>query len=182
MSRIHFVRHAETDMAGTFCGHSDPELNAKGRAQIGGILKKLGDSGISAIYSSDLKRARQTAEAIADHLHLPVNERPGLREIFFGEWEGRTWSEVQAADPAMAGRWLEEYFTLPPPGGEAPAAFRARVLIETEFLRQAAAGGPIVVVTHGGVLQAALPLFRDYAPEELLSVTREYGAVVSVGF
>ena len=65
MSRILFIRHAETEMAGRFCGHSDPDLNAQGRAQLMDLARLLSAETIEEVYSSDLRRALSTAQAIA---------------------------------------------------------------------------------------------------------------------
>ena len=65
MSRVLFIRHAETEMAGRFCGHSDPELNAQGRMQLTSLAHQLSAEPIDTVYSSDLRRASATAQAIA---------------------------------------------------------------------------------------------------------------------
>ncbi len=84
MSRVLFIRHAETEMAGRFCGHSDPELNAQGRLQLTALTSLLSAEPIDAVYSSDLRRASATAQAIASVREIPRLLRPALREIDFG--------------------------------------------------------------------------------------------------
>ena len=66
MSELLFIRHAETDMAGTFCGHCDPELNARGRDQLADLINRLGKEEIGVVYASDLRRAHATGMAIAN--------------------------------------------------------------------------------------------------------------------
>jgi adenosylcobinamide-GDP ribazoletransferase len=95
MSRVLFIRHAETDMAGRFCGHSDPDVNAKGRAQLTELAHLLSAEAIDAVYSSDLRRARSTAQAIAAARNIPLSLRPALREIDFGQWEGLSWEQIE---------------------------------------------------------------------------------------
>jgi len=86
-----FIRHAETEMAGRFCGHSDPPVNGRGHRQIEALLDVLRDESIDAIYTSDLERSLTTAKAIAERFQLSTIAVPGLREIYFGDWEGLSW-------------------------------------------------------------------------------------------
>ncbi|MBO0910552.1 MAG: histidine phosphatase family protein [Acidobacteria bacterium] len=172
MSQIIFVRHAETDMAGRFCGHSDPGLNARGRAQLSRLIGQLRQAEFERIFASDLARARQTAEAIGDHFGLAVVCRPGLREIYFGDWEGLSWPEIEMRDPEQARRWVEEYPHFPAPGGETLERFRTRVRTEIEFLAQAAERSPAVVVTHAGFLRVAFERTRG------IDLPTDYGALV----
>ena len=81
MSRVLFIRHAETEMAGRFCGHSDPELNAQGRMQLTSLAHLLAVEPIDIVYSSDLRRASNTARAITVGRNIPRVLRPALREI-----------------------------------------------------------------------------------------------------
>lgn len=186
MTRLIFVRHGETDMAGRFCGHSNPELNERGRAQLPGLIEKLEGNEFRKIFTSDLARARQTADAIAAHFGVEVSERPGLRETYFGEWEGLSWREIEASDPEAAKRWIDGHPRVPAPGGESFSGFQARVRNESCFLRQQALQWPIVVVTHAGFLQVALPIFgrqkRDMRelPEEYASVTSIHDGFLTV--
>ena len=184
MSRLIFVRHAETDMAGTFCGHSDPELNERGRAQLASLIDRLKINRLRGetfhkVFTSDLSRARQTAHAISSHFGVEVIERPGLREIHFGEWEGLSWSEVESRNPAWAKRWILEYPKLPAPAGETFQNFEVRVHRETEFLLQQAAQVPLLVVTHAGFLRVALARRYVGAKKETLAATPDYAAVIS---
>jgi alpha-ribazole phosphatase/probable phosphoglycerate mutase len=179
MMRLIFVRHAETDMAGRFCGHSNPELNERGRAQLPGLSEKLEGNEFRKIFTSDLARARQTAEAIAAHFGIEVSERPGLREIYFGDWEGLSWREIEARDPVAAKRWINGYPHVPAPGGESFLDFQARARHESCFLRQQALQWPILVVTHAGFLRVALPIFRKQK-RDIRELTEEYASVTPI--
>ncbi len=180
MSRIVFVRHAETDMAGTFCGHSDPELNQRGRDQLVSLIQKLNGKGFYKIFTSDLSRARQTADAIADHFGVEVHERAGLREMYFGAWEGLRWSEIEMRHPAAAKCWFTEYPNYPTPGGETLLQFHARVREECSFLSQEAAKAPILTVTHAGFLRVAVPNFYATSEQDVLAIGKEYASIVAV--
>jgi alpha-ribazole phosphatase/probable phosphoglycerate mutase len=174
MNDLLFLRHAETDMAGTFCGQSDPPVNAAGHAQIAKLLSDLRGTSIAAVYTSDLQRAATTANAIAELLRAPCIERPGLREIDFGAWEGRTWKEIEAIDAAYARRWLDVFPSLPSPRGESIAAFDARVGAEVDFLRRQYESGSIAVVTHAGVMRSVLCGFCGVDQTIAWEMTKQY--------
>ena len=177
MSDILFVRHAATEMAGRFCGHSDPDLNLLGRTQLAELVTALAREQIDRVYSSDLKRAQSTAAAIAAAHDVALETRPALREIHFGEWEGLGWEEIERRDLQYAHRWLAEFPRLPAPSGETFPEFEARVLGEVSDLldRQT---GPIAVVTHAGVLRVVLQHFCGRSEPEAWRDTESYCCVV----
>jgi alpha-ribazole phosphatase len=174
------VRHAETDMAGRFCGHSDPALNERGHEQLTGVVDRLSEYAIRRIYTSDLRRARQTAEAIALHFGIGFEVRPGLREIHFGLWEGLSWSEIEACDPVLAKSWAERYPNSTAPGGESLQQFERRVCAESTFLSAAATECPIAVVAHAGFMRVLLTKFYEVPEGEAWKLTKEYGSVVAL--
>jgi alpha-ribazole phosphatase len=177
MSRVLFIRHAETEMAGRFCGHSDPELNAQGRMQLAALTQLLSAEPIDAVYSSDLRRASSTAQAIAAVREIPQVLRPTLREINFGQWEGLSWEQIGQMDPEYAREWVARYPHLPAPSGESFQAFETRVLEEVHRLIDGGPG-PIVVVTHGGVLRVVLRHFFACSEEEAWQQTQGYCCIV----
>jgi alpha-ribazole phosphatase len=174
------IRHAETDMAGRFCGHSDPELNERGHQQLAGVVDRLSQYAIRRIYTSDLRRARQTAEVIATHFRADFKIRPGLREIYFGQWEGLSWSEIEARDPVLAKSWAQQYPNATAPGGESSQPFEHRVRAEGAFLLAAATECPIAVVTHAGFMRVLLTNFYGVLEAAAWKLTREYGSVVAL--
>jgi broad specificity phosphatase PhoE len=180
MSELLLIRHAETDMAGTFCGHSDPELNARGRAQVGKLINRLRMDQIGLVYTSDLRRAHATGMAIAEAFGVDCHVRRALREINFGQWEGITWSEIERRDNAYAHRWIEEYPSLPTPGGESFQDFERRVLDEVKVLtlKAEAAGCAIAVVTHAGVLRTVLCALQGCSEDNAWEQTKSYCSVV----
>jgi alpha-ribazole phosphatase len=177
MSRALFIRHAETEMAGRFCGHSDPELNAQGRTQLTSLAHQLSAEPIDTVYSSDLRRASATAHAIASVREIPQVIRPALREIDFGQWEGLSWEQIEQMDPEYARTWVARYPHLPAPSGETFHAFETRVLREVNHLLDANRG-PIAVVTHGGVLRAVLRHLCGCSDEEAWQQTQAYCSIV----
>jgi alpha-ribazole phosphatase len=180
MSELLFIRHAETDMAGTFCGHSDPELNARGRIQLAELIDRLCGEEIGVVYTSDLRRAYATGLAIAEAFDTDCHMRSALREINFGRWEGMTWEEIERRDHDYAHRWIAEYPRLSAPDGESFLDFERRVRDEVKFLalEAEAADSCIAVVTHAGVLRTVLSALHGCSEESAWERTRAYCSVV----
>jgi alpha-ribazole phosphatase len=177
VSRVLFIRHAETEMAGRFCGQSDPDLNTQGRDQLSLLAHMLSAEELASVYTSDLRRAVSTAAAIAASRDLPLALRPALREIDFGQWEGLSWEEIELLDPEYARKWMAAYPHLPAPAGESFQAFETRVLSEVEVL-VARRPGPIAVVTHAGVLRVVLQRLLGRSEPEAWQQTQPYCCVV----
>ena len=174
MDSLLFIRHAETDLAGRFCGHSDPPVNKRGHRQIRDLLRKLEGKSIDAIYTSDLSRAQTTADAIAEvHGNSPV-VISGLREISFGEWEGLSWDEIEFRDADYARRWSKAFPELPAPGGELFAMFQSRVLAEVKKLLSMPKQGCAAVVTHRGVMCVVLCSLCGLDEEQAWAQTKAY--------
>jgi alpha-ribazole phosphatase len=177
MSRVLFIRHAETDMAGRFCGHSDPDLNDKGRKQLTELAHLLSTEAIDAVYSSDLRRAKRTAQAIAEARKVPLSLRPALREIDFGHWEGLSWEQIEQRDPLYARKWMAGYPLLPAPWGESFQAFEERILQEVNQLLDSS-HGPMAVVTHAGALRVVMRHLCGCSDLDAWQQTQEYCSVV----
>jgi len=174
MTGLLLIRHAETDSAGTFCGHTDPPVNERGHRQIDELIIGLATTGIEAVYTSDLQRARSTAERIAQAFNLPLMAEPELREIHFGDWEGLRWSEIELRDAAYARQWVTEYPDLPAPQGEGLADFKDRVLQATSRLQAQFEHRCAAVVTHGGVMRVVLQELCGRSSQEAWALTKPY--------
>lgn len=165
-TRIIAIRHGETawNAESRLQGQLDIPLNPLGRAQAAQLAAALRDEGISAVISSDLSRAADTARALAEPLGLPLQFDPALRERGFGTMEGRTFEEVDQHMPELARGWRSRDPDFGPPGGERLTDFYARSVAAAERLAQAHAGRTIALVSHGGVLDC---LYRAAARIEL---------------
>ena len=154
MQQLILIRHAATDMAGTLCGESDPPLNSIGREQADMLALSLRGSGFRRLYTSDLQRAIQTAQALARLWDVDIVTRAELREIRFGRWEGKCWSQILMERPDMTPpKTVREFCT---PGGELFECFRERVLRVIDEIVTECDGEPAPVVTHLGVILLAL--------------------------
>ncbi|MFZ5439817.1 MAG: histidine phosphatase family protein [Myxococcota bacterium] len=169
------IRHGETawNAEGRFQGHVDIDLNAQGKEQARQLAARLAReharAPFAAAFSSDLLRARATAELAISGLGLGVQLRPALRERNFGVLAAQTRAEMEANHPEICAAWKASLADYVIPGGESHAHFAARVL---DTLKEIAAthGGPVLVVTHGGALdcvyRAATGLHLDIRRED----------------
>ncbi|MCW5633973.1 MAG: histidine phosphatase family protein [Rubrivivax sp.] len=155
MTELLFIRHGETDWnrEQRFQGQIDVPLNRTGREQAARVAGRLAGDLHDALYSSDLVRARETAQPLADAWRVAAAFSKGLREQHFGVLEGLDVPTIKARHPDLWARWLEHRgdFALPG-GGESLRQFHARVLAAVRELAEAHAGRRLALVTHGGVL------------------------------
>ena len=152
------VRHAEpTETARGRCyGRLDVELSAAGSAQGRRLGARLAGEPVAAVVSSPRRRAVDTAGAIAAPHGLAVDVLDDLRELNFGELEGRTYEEIAESRPELYAQWMEAPTTVRFPGGESYHDLHARVLHAVAGLRESFDGRVVVAVTHGGVVRAVL--------------------------
>jgi broad specificity phosphatase PhoE len=146
VTELLFVRHGETDWNDErrLQGHADTPLNDRGRRQAEELAAHLAHQRVDALYTSDLRRASETAAVIAARLGLEPVADPGLREVDVGEWSGLTRPEIAERWPEAV-RWSD---------GETPEEMAGRVLAAARRIAAAHRGGRVVVVTHGGPIRA----------------------------
>ena len=156
LTQILAIRHGQTDWNahGRIQGHLDIGLNDAGREQ----ARRLGDAllgqEVAAIYSSDLQRARHTAEQVARATGAQVVLDPALRERAFGIFEGHTHTEIEQRWPEDARRWRQRDPAFAAQGGETLVEFHARCVGAAQRLAGAHRGEVIALVAHGGVMDA----------------------------
>jgi len=174
-TRITAVRHGETawNAITRLQGQLDIDLNDLGRWQAERAGAALADSALQVIYSSDLCRAHNTAQAIARHSGIAPSEirtHQGLRERSFGRFEGLTYAQVGQLHPADAQRWKQRDPDWAPPGGESQTEVFARVHAALQAIAAQHAGKHIAIVTHGGVLD----VFYRWATGQGISAARTW--------
>ena len=145
ITTILLARHGETDWnrEGRWQGWADPPLNPTGRVQAAALAEQLAETPLDAVYSSDLRRALETAELLAEPHQLNVVTDPDLREIDIGAWSGLTRVEIAERFPDGSR-----------PGGETREQHSVRVLAAVERIARAHPGERVLVVAHGGCLRA----------------------------
>jgi broad specificity phosphatase PhoE len=174
VTRVHLARHGETDWnrERRWQGHLDPPLNAVGREQARGLAESLAAVPIAAVYSSDLRRASETAEIVSGALKLPLHVDAALRELDVGAWAGHTLAELRARHPEPVARW-EKSGQRGWTGGESHEQMAARVFAAIRSIAGAHEEDDVLVVSHGGPIRAlkALAAGVDY-PSDRRSVPR----------
>jgi broad specificity phosphatase PhoE len=148
------ARHGQSDWNAThrWQGHADRPLTDKGREQARALGERLRRTELDAVYSSDLRRAADTAVEVAAIHGLEPIRVPALREVDVGSWSGLTRDEVKQRFPQGYARWLDGF-----PGwddGESYEDMSARVLGAVREIACAHEGGRALVVSHGGPIRA----------------------------
>ena len=154
MTHLFLIRHGRSvwNAEGRIQGCADPPLDEVGREQARRLAERLREEALVALYTSPLRRARETAEVIGQALRVPVVPDERLREYDVGDIAGLTWEQVVEQYPDVARRWTEARDSLEIPGEEGHAPFRARVVAVFGEILAGHAEGPIGIVAHGGTL------------------------------
>lgn len=151
MTRFCLVRHGQTDwnLEGRYQGQSDVPLNTNGRAQAQALASQLNGQPFSAIYTSDLRRASETAEIIAATVHCPIFLEPRLREINQGQWEGQLVEIIKARYADLWQQRSVDPASVRPPGGETVEEVARRVYAALHDIAARFPDGPVMVTSHG---------------------------------
>lgn len=158
MTLLTVIRHGQTEWnaEGRIQGHTDTELSAEGRRQAHEVAVRLAATNFDFIYSSDLRRARDTAKPLAQRQALPINEEQGLREWHMGQYEGmtHTLAKTRGGSDYERFRRFEPGYAVP--GGEPYNDFRDRVLLAVQTIAQRHPDHHVAIFTHGGVVLTLL--------------------------
>lgn len=173
------IRHAEPaeEMRGRCYGSLDVALSDHGRSQAATLAAATRGIPLAAVYTSPRIRALHTALPIAQAAGLEPSEDPRLRELDFGQLEGRTYDEIAAAEPELYHRWMTEPTEVHFPQGESYADLAARA---TGFLDETLArhgGQHIAVVSHGGVLRALLAHCLEIPAPRIFQIAHGHATV-----
>ena len=151
--KLYIIRHGQTDwnVQGRIQGRQDIPLNAAGRSQAQMLAKGMEKRPVTAIYSSPQLRAMETAMALAGNQGVEVIPLPELVEIGYGDWEGRTASDILTKERKLYEEWWQHPATVAPPGGETLNQVDARCKKAWERIK-GEIKGDTAVVAHGGTL------------------------------
>ncbi len=172
MTELILIRHGETiwNAQSRWQGHLDSDLTAAGLRQAEALAARLAGLGFDALYSSDLGRARRTAESISGRTGHEIVEHAGLRERGLGVFQGLTLEQIRERHPAEFGRFTARDPEFVIPGGESLLGKHERAVRCLEAIVQRHGDGRVVAVTHGGVLDS---MFR-HAQGLSLAVPRKW--------
>jgi broad specificity phosphatase PhoE len=156
VTEILLVRHGETDWNAEqrWQGHADRPLNERGREQARTLARQLSGARLAAVYSSDLARARETAEIVAAARGLAVTPLQELREVNVGSWSGLRGAECEARFPEGYARWRAGGHGWE--DGETYEEMSARVVGAVRRIAARHPGETVLVVTHGGAIRSVL--------------------------
>jgi alpha-ribazole phosphatase len=160
-----------------FIGHLDVPLSPLGEAQVGALASRLRGVALDAIYCSDLRRTRRSAEILAaPHRLTPISD-PALREFAMGRWDGLTAEEIRALDASAFDAWMGDVGRFQFPGGESLPDLEARAWPAFEAIVARHAGGVVAIVAHGGSNRMILCRALGLRPERLLALGQDYAAL-----
>jgi broad specificity phosphatase PhoE len=177
-TRVYLFRHGEVVLAETrrFIGHLDVPLSVRGEAQCLAQAARLREVPVTAIYASDLVRARRSGELLGTSRGLSPAIVPDLKEMAMGRWEGLTAEEIKAREPEAFAAWMAGVGAFPFPEGESVPDLAARAWPAFEAVVAAHAGATIAIVAHGGTNRALLCRALGLPLDRLLSFGQGYGA------
>lgn len=150
MSTIVLIRHGETDwnLIGRYQGQADPSLNSMGYRQAQQLADELLNSSIEIIYTSPLKRTRETAEIIAEKLETQIIDEPRIMEIHQGEWQTKLRTEIEQLYPELFSAWENTPWEVSPPGGESLHQVQSRVNNAVDDILMKEKSKKVGLVTH----------------------------------
>ncbi|MBE9075798.1 histidine phosphatase family protein [Romeria aff. gracilis LEGE 07310] len=156
--QIYFLRHGETEASqtGGYCGSIDPALTEAGTAMaeaFGQVYQKLP---WEAVYVSPMQRTVATAKPLCQAVGCAMEQRDGLKEIDYGEWEGQTQAAVRDRYPEDYVRWLAEPAWNPPTGGETTVQIASRASLVIAEIEEKYRDGNVLVVSHKATIRIIL--------------------------
>jgi alpha-ribazole phosphatase len=183
-TRLILVRHGQTAATanGRFCGRLDVPLSAGGVQQAREVARWLKGVPLTAIYSSPLKRTRDTAEVIAGWRHLPVTLLDDLAEIDFGAFDGLTFDEARQRSPQLYEVYLAAPTAIQFPNGESLSQLKRRVARAIELITRTHAGKIVLVVAHAGVNRLVLAEALGLPLEQLFRLDQRPAAINVVDY
>ncbi|WP_462378956.1 alpha-ribazole phosphatase family protein [Pseudomonas sp. Marseille-QA0892] len=177
MTSLHLLRHGRTEGPQGFRGRLDVRLSDEGWDQMrSATLPLLYDR----IITSPLQRCAKFAETLAETTGIQPIIEADLRELDFGDWEGRTPAELMVDQAEALGRFWADPYGYTPPNGEPVEAFERRVLRAVESLAARFAGERLLVITHGGVIRLLLARARGLHRNDLLQIEVGYAECHSI--
>lgn len=169
MTTIYLIRHAEAEgnVYRRCHGQYDSLLTNRAMDQLPYLADRFDEIELTAVYASDLYRARHTAKVIAGRKDLKVRVRRDLREIDMGGWEDRTWASLKRFEPEVFEKWSYTPWNCTIPGGESVMQAGERVYAALRDLARRHDGESIAVVSHGTAIRGVLALAHGLQPEQL---------------
>ncbi|MDH4612236.1 alpha-ribazole phosphatase family protein [Pseudomonas sp. BN102] len=178
--KLDLLRHGETERGGGFRGSLDDALTDTGWAQMRAGIEGAGPW--DQLVSSPLQRCAAFARELSERSALPLQFDADLRELHFGQWEGRSAAELMETHAEGLGLFWNDPYAFTPPEGETLLDFEARVLAAAERLHQRYTGQRVLLVTHGGVIRLLVARARQLPRAQLMQVEAAHGQMFRLEF
>ena len=177
MALVILVRHGQTDenVSGRISGQGPVPLNTRGQEQARLVAEALAPLGVNYIFSSPLIRARQTAEFLAERLQKSIEEIPDLREVGYGDWEGKTFNEMRTHP--VAHQVFHDPINATFPNGESLLEVQQRGIRVIESVRNTYPQAIVTMVSHGDVIRTALAHYLGMPFNEYRRLDLDNGAI-----
>jgi len=172
MTRLCLVRHGQTDwnLEGRYQGQGDVPLNEVGRVQARALARQLQSQPFTAMYASDLKRAKETAEIISTYVNLPITLEPRLREIDQGEWEGQLVEVIKARYTELWRDREGDPASVRAPSGETVGEVAYRVQAVLNDIAGLHTNATVLIVSHGLAIATVICSVRGISIGQAYSV------------
>jgi broad specificity phosphatase PhoE len=179
--RLYLVRHGETDLNkdGRFRGHADAPLNEQGKLQAAGAARVLSRVGVSNIYTSPIRRAVETATAIAVNTGARMETDEDFTDIDYGQWQGQTVEEVRGQHPDLLESWNLDPGGFSFPGGDSMLSVIERLGPAFDRLAGSPPEGAVAVVSHLAVLKLSFVVLMRLDPAYFWDVELDNGSISS---
>lgn len=174
---IYLLRHGDTGRQGCYIGSTDVPLSAIGQQQVYETARTLQRKNIDRLICSPMLRCRQTCDQL--HLPVPCEVNELLKEVDFGRWEGKSFTEIAADDTEAVAAWTNDPAHFCFPGGEALADFHTRVAAIMKMLVEDNSKH-VLLVTHGGIIRHLLCLCLGIPSEKYLAFDVQPGSFSSL--
>ncbi len=164
--KIYLIRHGQTDWNAErkIQGSTDIVLNEAGRHQAAALAKGMERRPVAQIFSSPLKRALETAQAIGRTQKVKVQTLEGLKEVNFGVWEGLTLDEIEKTYPKENRQWLKDPTSITPPKGETREELKKRSAQAVQWILDHMEGD-VAVVAHGAIMAYLIEYLMRKEPD-----------------
>jgi alpha-ribazole phosphatase len=178
VKQLYLVRHGKVEGAdGRAVGHLDLPLSALGARTIEALASTWHGPAPDRLFTSDLRRAVESAQILATRFEVAPIADPRLRELSFGDWEGFSWDEIHRQFGRSLAAWGERWWELAPPGGETFDDLSRRVLA---WLHEQEKDEVVVAVVHGGSLRALLAALLNLPRDEIFSLQLDHAHVTAL--
>jgi alpha-ribazole phosphatase len=183
------VRHPQTLIdAGSErrnVGHTDIDLSPHGETHVQSITTDIVKFNPTLLISSDLRRCKKLALYTSSILNIDLHVNPLWREVNFGLWENKTWSQLEALDADAVKLWMNDYVRVAPPDGESFTELQRRISAELDELTRRADSVEnfrVAIITHAGAIRAAICYITGLPLECAFSIDVDYGGSASLRY